>query len=86
MNVKTLDDVRDSAKKLIKSNKPTKIKKIPTLQDTIDSIMNASSPARKANATRRLRLYAESRAKRLGSTPTRVIAGVCAAVTKRIFS
>lgn len=86
MDVKTLDDIKIAVKSLIETNSHTKIKKIPTLQETIESIMNAYSPARKAHATRRLRAYAVHHANKIGSTPTRVIAGVCAAVTKRIFA
>lgn len=84
MNYSVLEEIKISAKKLISEDKPTKIKKIPTLEETIFSILNAYTPARKANATRRLRLYAQSRAKEIGSTTDRVIAGVFASATKKI--
>lgn len=81
MNAAVLEDVKLSAKRLI--NKPTKIKKVPSLEETVNSILEAHNPALKAHATRNLRSYAIHHSKAIGSTPTRVIAGVCAAVTKR---
>jgi len=86
MTATVLSDVKNAAKGLIESNGRTKIKKVPTLQETVQSILNARTPARKAHATRRLRSYAVHHAKKTGSTPTRIIAGVCAVVTKRLQS
>lgn len=84
MNAKILKDVKNAAKNLIEKNGLSVNGKALSLDETIDSILNASTPARKAHATRRLTSYAVSHAKKIGSTPTRVIAGVCAVVTKRM--
>lgn len=84
MTTSILMDVKNAAKGLIDNGNKTKIKKIPTLNETVDSIMNATNPARKAHATRRLKAYAVHHARAIGSTPTRVIAGVAAAVTKKM--
>lgn len=54
-----------------------------TLQEVVRRIMNAKTPAQKAHATRALQSYAATRSLEIGSTPTQVIAGVRAVVTKR---
>ena len=57
--------------------------KVFTLENVVDRLVNAKSPAHKAHATRALKTYAVLRALEIGSTPSRVIAGVRAVVTKR---
>jgi len=57
--------------------------KIYTLNEVVGRILNAKTPAHKANATRALKTYAVTRALEIRSTPDRVIAGVRAAATKR---
>lgn len=54
-----------------------------TLNEVVDRLLNAKTPAHKAHATRALKTYAVMRALEIGSTPTAVIAGVRASVTKR---
>lgn len=54
-----------------------------TLEEVVDRLANAKSPAHKAHATRALKTYAVMRALEIGSTPSAVMAGVRAAVTKR---
>ncbi len=54
-----------------------------TLEEVVDRLVNAKSPAHKAHATRALKTYAVMRALEIGSTPSAVMAGVRAAVTKR---
>lgn len=54
-----------------------------TLNEVVDRLLKATTPAHKAHATRALKTYAVTRALEIGSTPTAVIAGVRAAVTKR---
>ncbi len=56
--------------------------KVFTLEDVIGRLIRAKTPAHKAHATRALKTYAVMRAIELDSTPTKVIAGVRAAVTK----
>lgn len=84
MNAKVLEDVKFAAKNLVEANGLSANGKVPSLEDTIRGILNATTPARKAHATRKLTSYAVNHAKSIGSTPARVIAGVCAAVTKRL--
>jgi hypothetical protein len=68
---------------LIPSNAPKgKTSLESVIRRVIDS-EKSNNPALKAHATRALRAYSFSRAEEIGSTPTRVIAGVRAAVTKR---
>jgi hypothetical protein len=57
--------------------------KVYSLGEVVNKILNAKTPAHKANATRALKTYAVVRALEIRSTPDRVIAGVRAAVTKR---
>ena len=83
MNAKVLNGIKVSAQVLVEK-KPFLNKNYHDLDETIDSILNASTPARKAHATRRLWAYALGHAAAIGSTPKRVMAGVCAAVTKRM--
>ena len=52
------------------------------LEEVINRLVNAKTPAYKAHATRALKSYAVLRAFEIGSTPKKVIAGVRAAVTK----
>lgn len=54
-----------------------------TLEEVVNKLLNANTPAHKAHATRALRAYSVQRAYELGTSPARVIAGVRAAVTKR---
>jgi hypothetical protein len=55
-----------------------------TLETVIQRMLNAhKNPAYKAHATMASRKYSERRAKEIGSTPKKVMAGVRAAVTKR---
>lgn len=54
-----------------------------TLEEVVDRLVNAKSPAHKAHATRALKTYAVTRALEIGSTPSAIMAGVRAAVTKR---
>lgn len=54
-----------------------------TLEEVVNRILNANTPALKAHATRALKTYAVMRALEINSTPSAVIAGVRAAVTKR---
>jgi hypothetical protein len=49
-------------------------------------LVSSISPVHKAHATRALNNYSKKRAAEIGSTPKRVVAGVKAAVTKRIKS
>jgi hypothetical protein len=55
------------------------------IQRMLNSIDNPDNPAYRAHATMALRKYSERRAKEIGSTPNKVMAGVRAAVTKRRF-
>jgi hypothetical protein len=57
-----------------------------TLEDVVEKLLKADTPAYKAHATRSLNAYAEKRALEINSTPKRVIAGVRAVVTKRRFA
>lgn len=54
-----------------------------TLEEVVNRLLNAKSPANKAHATRALKTYAVMRALEINSTPTAVMAGVRASVTKR---
>jgi hypothetical protein len=54
-----------------------------TLEDVVNKLIKANTPAHKAHATRALKTYAVTRSLEIGSTPSRVIAGVRAVVTKR---
>lgn len=63
-------------------SKKGKIMKSFTLEEVVDRLIRANTPAHKAHATRALKTYAVMRALEIDSTPTRVIAGVRAAVTK----
>ena len=57
-----------------------------TTKEVVDRLICArsKSPAHKAHATRSLKMYAVIRALETRSTPTRIIAGVRAAVTKKL--
>jgi hypothetical protein len=61
-------------------------KDVSLLEIVIQKMLDANSPAHKAQATRALNKYSKKRAAEIGSTPKRVVAGVKAAVTKRIKS
>lgn len=54
-----------------------------TLNEVVERLLKANTPAHKAHATRALKIYAVVRALEIRSTPDRVIAGVRAVVTKR---
>jgi hypothetical protein len=61
-------------------------KNVSFLETVIQKMLDANSPSHKAHATRALNNYSKKRAAEIGSTPKRVVAGVKAAVTKRIKS
>jgi hypothetical protein len=54
------------------------------IQRMTNALRNPGNPALKAHATRALTKYAANRAVEIGSTPTRVMAGVRASFTKRM--
>ena len=58
-------------------------KNVSLLETVIQKMLEANSPAHKAQATRALNNYSKKRAAEIGSTPKRVAAGVKAAVTKK---
>jgi hypothetical protein len=73
--------------KEIKKLRPRWFGEIGSLEAVVQKMLVASmSPAHKAHATRALNNYSRKRAAEIGSTPKRVVAGVKAAVTKRIKS
>jgi hypothetical protein len=86
MNFNTLNAIKSAAHHLVGSKPVLTKSSYPSLEETINSILSASSPAHKAIATRRLWAYAIGHSAAIGSTPKRVIAGVCAAATKRMNS
>jgi hypothetical protein len=67
---------------VVTPSKKGKIMKSFTLEEVVDRLIRANTPAHKAHATRALKTYAVMRALEIDSTPIRVIAGVRAAVTK----
>lgn len=71
-------------KKEIRNVRPRWFQKnVSLLEAVIQKMLDANSPAHKAQATRALNNYSKKRAAEIGSTPERIIAGVKAAVTKR---
>jgi|688.fasta_scaffold262948_2 hypothetical protein len=74
------------ANKKIRNLRPHRFGEVGPLETVIQKMLDANSPAHKAHATRALNNYSKKRAAEIGSTPKRVVAGVKAAVTKRIKS
>lgn len=54
-----------------------------TCEEIVQSYILASNPAYKAHATRKLNSYVKQQCELTGSKPSRIIAGVRAALTKR---
>jgi hypothetical protein len=78
---------KNALAKEIKKLRPRWFGEIGSLEAVVQKMLVASmSPAHKAHATRALNNYSKKRAAEIGSTPKRVVAGVKAAVTKRIKS
>jgi hypothetical protein len=77
---------KNALAKEIKKLRPRWFGEIGSLEAVIQKMLDANSPAHKAHATRALNNYSKKRAAEIGSTPKRVVAGVKAAVTKRIKS
>lgn len=69
--------------KEIRRLRPHWFGEVSPLENVIQRMLAAKSPAHKAHATRALNNYSRKRAAEIGSTPERVMAGVKAAVTKR---
>jgi len=78
---------KNALAKAIKKLRPRWFGEIGSLEAVVQKMLVASmSPTHKAQATRALNNYSKKRAAEIGSTPKRVVAGVKAAVTKRIKS